>query len=182
MVIFFETCLIYYHIELPILETCAHVEIKILWNIDWSTGNKLVKQWHIVVVVLCDFRYMMSNLWKRLNVNATPRNTVCPRMKLSKFWRHIAQKVRKIWQYPFVEQNVVVFWTCVPNISKMYWSLHKILLAIKMTHVWNHFPTFEKCQSYAWFYWGSMLYWPRYVVIVWSVFSLNVIVVVVWLV
>ena len=30
-----------------------------------------------------------------------------------------------------------------------------------------------------WFYYGSKLYWPRYVVIVWSVYSLNVIVFVV---
>ena len=29
--------------------------------------------------------------------------TVCPRKKLSKFWRHIAQKVTGIWQYPFAE-------------------------------------------------------------------------------
>ena len=36
-------------------------------------------------------------------------STVCPRIKLSKFWRHIAEKVRRIWQYPFAEQNVVVF-------------------------------------------------------------------------
>ena len=39
--------------------------------------------------------------------------TVCPRMKLSRFLRHISQKARRIWQYPFVEQNVV----CVPEWS-----------------------------------------------------------------
>ena len=48
----------------------------------------------------------------------------CPRKKLSKFWRHIAQKVTRIWQYPFVEQDVTVFLTCVPNISKIHWFLH----------------------------------------------------------
>ena len=76
-------------------------------------------------------------------------STVCPRKKLSKFWRHIAQKVTIIWQYPFVEQNVVVFLTCVSNISKIHWSLHKIKVMIKVTYVRNHFLTFSKRRSHA---------------------------------
>ena len=52
--------------------------------------------------------------------------TVCPRKKLSKFWRHVAQKVTRIWQYPFVEQNVVIFLICVRNMINIHWSLHKI--------------------------------------------------------
>ena len=35
------------------------------------------------------------------------------------------------------------------------------------------FPTFAKCRSRVWFYYGSNLHWPKYVVIVWSVFSLT---------
>ena len=41
-----------------------------------------------------------------------PYELLCPRMKLSKFWRHFIQTVRQIWQYPFLAQNVVVFLTC----------------------------------------------------------------------
>ena len=53
-------------------------------------------------------------------------STVCLRKKLSKCWRHVAQKVTRIWQYQFYEQNPIVFLTCVPNIRKIHWSLHKI--------------------------------------------------------
>ena len=70
---------------------------------------------------------------------------------ISKFWRHINIALSKKNQYTFVEHNTVVFLTCVSNISKIYWSLHKIW-AIKVTRVWNHFPTFVKCRSRVWFY------------------------------
>ena len=50
--------------------------------------------------------------------------TVCPRKKLSKIWRHVAQQVTRIWQYPLVEQNVIVFLTFVSNFRKIHWSFH----------------------------------------------------------
>ena len=103
-------------------------------------------------------------------------------MKLSKFWCYIAQKIRRIWQYPFVEQNVVVFWICVSNISKIHWSLRKILV-IKETHVWNHFSHFREMLFMCVVLLGSKLYWPRYMPsLSGSVISLNVIAVVVLLV
>ena len=76
--------------------------------------------------------------------------TVCPRMKLSKFRRHIAQKVRIIWQYPFVEQNVVVFLTCVSNISKFIGQYIKSK-RFKWHMYGTIFPTFAKCRSRVWF-------------------------------
>ena len=63
-----------------------------------------------------------------------------PEWSYHNFWHHIAQKVRRIWQYPFVEQNVLVFLTCVPNISKMHWSLYKILSDLSDTCVEPVFP------------------------------------------
>ena len=43
-----------------------------------------------------------------------------------------------------------------------------------VTHVWNHFSHFlEMSFTRVWFCQGSKLYWPRYVVVVWSVYSLT---------
>ena len=40
-------------------------------------------------------------LWSVLYYPEFGVYTVCPRKKLSKFWRHVAQKVTRIWQYTF---------------------------------------------------------------------------------
>ena len=125
-------------------------------------------------------------IWRRAWLNARLSDcdmawytTVCPRMKLSKFWHHIAQKATSIWQNLFVEPNVVVFLTCVPNIRKFI--AHYMKYKRLKWHMYGIiFPTFAKCLSHACgFTWVSKLYWPRYVVIVWFGVSLNVTVVVV---
>ena len=94
-------------------------------GISWLCGEKMEFHFNfqkLIWTTVCP-RMKLSKLW----------NTVCPRVKLSKLWttvcprvkllrfrHHIAQKVTRIWQYPFVEQNLVVFLTCVPNISKIH--------------------------------------------------------------
>ena len=94
-----------------------------------STCNGLSSTWIIVqeipLVKLMEeknkiFDFISSTTWIQVDY------TVCPRKKLSKFWRHVAQKVTRIWQYPLAEQNAIVFLTCAPNIRKIHWSLHKI--------------------------------------------------------
>ena len=71
-----------------------------VWLMYSVLGTLMIKPACHVVQQLTLFSHIISKwrveLQKRLH-------TECPRMKLSKFWRHIAQKVRRIWQYPFVE-------------------------------------------------------------------------------
>ena len=45
--------------------------------------------------------------------------------------------------------NAVVFLTCVPNIRKTHWSLHKIYKRLKWHMYGTIFPTFAKCRSHA---------------------------------
>ena len=49
-----------------------------------------------------------------------------PEWSYQNFDAILLKKVRRIWQHPFVEQNLVAFLTCVPNISKIHWSLHQL--------------------------------------------------------
>ena len=63
------------------------------------------------LILYCDvFQYKRG----LVNLTISFHSTVCPKKKT------------KIWQYPFVEQNVVIFLTFVSNIRKINWSLHKI--------------------------------------------------------
>ena len=63
------------------------------------------------------------------------KSTVCPRKKLSKFWRHIAQKVGRIWQYPFVEQMLYVYGTIFPLSRNI---VHECGFAMVQSHTTDH--------------------------------------------
>ena len=99
---------------------------------------------------------MLSLCISGLRQKVRYRPTVCPRIKLSKFWRYIARKVRKTWQYSFAEQSLVVFLTCVPNISKFIY--HYIKYKLLKGHIYGtifplsrnvvHACGFARVQSY----------------------------------
>ena len=74
--------------------------------------------------------------------------TDSPRKKLSKFWRHVAQKVTSIWQYPFVEQNAVAF-RLVFQVSEKFINHYIKYKRLKWHMYGTIFPTFAKCRSHA---------------------------------